>query len=55
LNIIQDKINFINNKNSFSSKIISNNTIKKIYSTIKKVYFYKDNTQFSDIVFFEKN
>jgi hypothetical protein len=52
---ISEIINFINNKNSFSSKIISNNTIKEIYSTIKKVHSYKGNTQFSDIAFFEKN
>ena len=52
---ISEIIDFINNKNAFSSKIISNNTIKKINSTIKKVHFYKGNTQFTDIAFFEKN
>ena len=52
---IGEIINFINNKTLFSSKIISNDTIKEIYSTINKVHSYKGNTKFSDIAFFEKN
>ena len=52
---VSEIISFINNKTNFSSKIISNNTIKEIYSTINKVHFYKGNTQLSDIAFFEKN
>jgi hypothetical protein len=52
---IGEIINFINNKTLFSSKIISNDTIKEIYSTINKVHSYKGNTKLSDIAFFEKN
>ena len=48
-------INFINNKNTFSSKIITNEIIKEIYCTIKKVHFYKGNTKLTDIAFFEKS
>ena len=52
---VSEIISFINNKNIFSSKIIANETIKEIFSTIKKVHFYKGNTQRSDIAFFEKS
>ena len=52
---VSEIISFINNKANFSSKIITNETINEINSSIKKVHFYKGNTDFSDIVFFEKN
>ena len=52
---VSEIIGFINNRTNFSSKIITNKTITEINTTIKKIYFYKGNTDLSDIVFFEKN
>tara|TARA_Y100000591_G_scaffold219897_1_gene191382 strand:- start:575 stop:1318 length:744 start_codon:yes stop_codon:yes gene_type:complete len=52
---VDELANNIENKNFFSSSLLSNETIDQLMNTIKNVYRYKGNTDISDIVFFEKN
>ena len=52
---VSEVISFINNGAKFSSKIITDKTIKEINTTVKNIHVYKGNRQISDIVFFEKN
>ena len=49
---ISEKIKKIKSKKYFKSKIIENSTIKELFSS--KIYQYKGNRNYSDIVFFEK-
>lgn len=49
---ISEIIAKIRSKKNFKSNIIEQNTIKELFSS--KIYYYKGNKNYSDIVFFEK-
>ena len=51
---IDELINKVNKKENFSSKLISNETIDILIKSLSKIYEYRGNTDYSDIVFFEK-
>tara|TARA_Y100000741_G_scaffold363798_1_gene352911 strand:+ start:32 stop:802 length:771 start_codon:yes stop_codon:yes gene_type:complete len=51
---IEELANNVRDKKTFTSKIISDDTINDILQNNKNIYEYKGNTEKSDIIFFEK-
>ena len=52
---IDELVDYILKKKSFSSSLVSSKVTNLLLDTINNVYKYKGNTDISDIVFFEKN